>query len=529
MKNKQFVWSPVFLTISLLLNACTTLGPDFQTPDAPKLERWQETDEPGITTEGPTDDREWWKVFNDPVLDRLIDTAYRQNLDLRIAGLRILQGQAQLAIAVGAQYPQNQQAFGSATRTRASENPANTSPALDQTFNNYELGFQAGWELDFWGRFRRNVESAEANLNASVADYDNAMVSLTAEVARAYLQIRTFEQRIRLAQENVKLQQRSLDIVSVRFRNGAVSELDVQQAKSLLFTTKSLVPELQRGLRQTQNGLAVLLGMMPGEIQGLLDGSEDADIPAAPAQVAVGLPADLLLRRPDIRSAELTAAVQNAQIGIAQADLYPSISLAGQIGVQSENGSDLFETDSLFGSIGPGFSWNILNYGRIKNNVRLQDAGLQQLLVDYSNTVLKAYQEVENAQSGFLRTQEQERYLADSVKASERSVAISMLQYREGMIDYNRVTTIQGDLVDQQDQWTQVRGGVVINLVSLYKALGGGWQIREGKPFVPAQTIEAMRNRTDWGGLLPPEALPEGLPETPKPAAEQPFFQKVQW
>ena len=529
MKNRRILRSSVAMATSLLIGACTTLGPDFQKPEAPQTDSWIETDDPGVRADGPADYRDWWQVFNDPVLDRLIDTAYRQNLDLRVAGLRILQAQAQLAIAVGSQYPQTQQGFGSLTRSRISENTANTSPALDQTFNNYELGFQAGWELDFWGRFRRNVESAEANLNASVADYDNALVSLTAEVARAYILIRTFEQRIRLAEQNVKLQQRSLDIVNVRFRNGAVSELDVQQAKTLLFTTKSLVPDFQRGLRQTKNALAVLLGMTPGEIQVVLGDSADTDIPTAPAQVAVGMPADLLLRRPDIRNAELTAAVQNAQIGIAEAELYPSISLAGNIGVQSEDGSDLLKSDSLFGVIGPGFSWNILNYGRIKNNVRLQDARLQQLLVDYSNSVLRAYQEVEDAQVGFLRTQEQEIYLADSVKAAERSVSISMLQYREGLIDYNRVTTIQGDLVGQQDRWAVARGDVVTNLVALYRGLGGGWQIREGKPFVPEETVEVMRERTDWGGLLPPEDLPEGLPETPEPASEQPLFQKVQW
>ena len=179
--------------------------------------------------------------------------------------------------------------------------------------------------------------------------------------------------------------------------------------------------------------------------------------------------------------------------------------------------------------MGPSFRWNVLNYGRIKNNVRLQDARLQQLLVDYSNSVLRAYQEVEDAQVGFLRTQEQEVYLADSVKAAERSVSISMLQYREGLIDYNRVTTIQGDLVGQQDRWAVSRGDVVTNLVALYRGLGGGWQIREGKPFVPEETVEAMRERTDWGGLLPPGDLPEGLPETPEPASEQPLFQKVRW
>lgn len=508
---KSLYLSSVGLFLIILILSSCAVGPDFVKPDAPAEEDWIDSDVPQIKTE-PADLTDWWKVFNDPILDSLIETAYRQNLPLQIAGLRIMEARAQLGVAVGRQYPQLQQLRGSTAAVQISDNAPN-SLALDKFFYNYQLGFDAAWELDFWGRFRRGVESAEANLLASYASYDNALVTLTAEVARAYVLIRTFEERIVIARANVQIQKRSLEIAEARFEGGLVTELDVQQARALLNDTEASISRLEIGLRQARHGLSILLGIPPGELKNLL--VESGTIPDAPQEVVVGIPADMLRRRPDIRSAELQTAAQSARIGIAKADLYPQFSLVGSIGLQSSeqggipsnnsNFGDLFDSESITYFVGPSVQWPILNYGRITNRVRVQDARFQQLVVNYQNTVLNAYREVEDAMVGFLNSKEQVVFLSDSVEASKRSVDLSLIQYREGVVDYQRVLDTQRFLTLEQDLQTAVNGEVALNLIALYKALGGGWQIREGKNFVNEETKEVMKERTNWGNLLSPE------------------------
>ena len=506
MKSITLCIGSLFILV-LMVGGCA-VGPDFVRPDAPAEEKWIDTDLPQIKTE-PADLTDWWKVFNDPLLDSLIETAYRQNLPLQIAGLRIMEARAQLGVAVGNKYPQLQQLSGSATAVEISDNAPNAL-AADKFYYNYELGFDAAWELDFWGRFRRGVESAQATYMASIAGYDNALVTLTAEVARAYVQIRTFEDRIRIADENVKIQKRSLEIAEARFEGGIVTELDVQQARALLNDTSASISRLRIGLRQTRHGLSILLGIPPGELKNVL--TESASIPEVPPEVVVGIPADLLRRRPDIRNAELQAAAQSARIGVAKADLYPQFSLVGSIGLQSnEQGGitsnnahfgDLFDSESITYFAGPSIQWPILNYGRIKSKVRVQDARFQQFIVNYQNTVLNAYREVEDAMVGFLNSKEQVVFLSDSVNASKRSVELSLIQYREGVADYQRVLDTQRFLTQEQDLLTSVNGEVALNLIAMYKALGGGWQMSEGKRFVNEETKEKMQERTNWGKTL---------------------------
>jgi NodT family efflux transporter outer membrane factor (OMF) lipoprotein len=495
------------IILGLFMSGCA-VGPDFVRPDAPAEEEWIDSDVPQIKTD-EADLTDWWKVFNDPILDSLIETAYRQNLPLQIAGLRIMEARAQLGVAVGFQYPQFQQLSGSATAVEISDNAPN-SLAADKFFYDYQLGFDAAWELDFWGRFRRGVESARANYLSSIAAYDNALVTLTAEVARAYVLMRTFEERIVIAEENVKIQKRSLEIAEARFEGGLVTELDMQQARALLNDTEATISRLMIGLRQARHGLSILLGIPPGELKNVL--IESAPIPEAPMEIVVGIPADLLRRRPDIRTAEMQAAAQSALIGVAKADFYPQLSLVGSIGLQSsEQGGipsrnahfgDLFDTESITYFVGPSIQWPILNYGRITNRVRVQDARFQQLIVNYENTVLNAYREVEDAMVGFLRSKEQVVFLSDSVKASKRSVDLSLIQYREGVADYQRVLDTQRFLTQEQDLLTAVNGEVALNLIAMYKALGGGWQMREGKDFVNEETKEVMKERTSWGKTL---------------------------
>ncbi len=521
------------LSIVLVLNGCA-VGPDFVKPQAKLKENWMEKDDPRVVTQTAVDSN-WWKAFNDPTLDELIQLAYQQNLPLQIAGLRIMEARARLGIAIGRQYPQQQEAFGGITDVGFSKNAAN-SARLDRYNWDYQLGFDAAWELDFWGKFRRGVEAETASLTASVADYDNSLVSLTAEVARTYAVIRTFEALLEITRQNVTVQEEGLKIAESRFRNGATTELDVTQARTLLESTKATIPQLQTGLQQSRNALSTLLGQPVGDVQAILDKSKG--IPTAAAEVAVGVPAELLRRRPDIRSAELFAAAQCAQIGIAKADFYPSFSLFGEIGFQTSsqggvlsnkaNAHNLFDSGSIFYSFGPGFNWPILNYGRIENNVRVQDARFQQLIVNYQDTVLRAAQEVEDALTGFLYSQESTVFEQNSVNAAQKSVKIAMAQYREGAVDYQRVLDAQRSLLQEENRLAQTRSSIATNLIALYKALGGGWELRQGQPIVAESMQDEMKKRTDWGRLLPPPTAPEAL-NPPPPARDIPILRKPDW
>jgi NodT family efflux transporter outer membrane factor (OMF) lipoprotein len=348
--------------------------------------------------------------------------------------------------------------------------------------------------------------------------------------------MRTSEVLIAITLANVKLQEEGLKIAESRFRNGATTELDVTQARTLLESTRSLVPTLQISRQQAQNALSTLLGHPPGAIQALLGGPPE--IPTASADVAVGMPAELLRRRPDIRSAELNAAAQSARIGVAKADLYPSFSLLGEIGFETSSGGgplsnnagfhNLFDSGSLFYSFGPQFRWPLFNYGRITNNVRVQDARFQQLLVNYQDTVLRAAQEVEDALIGFLQSQEALVYDQNSVTAARRSVEISQRQYQEGATDYERVLDSQRALLQQETRQTNTRASIATNLIALYKALGGGWELRVDQPFLAESTQAEMRERTNWGRLLPAPPASENL-NPPPPAREIPLLEKPDW
>lgn len=504
------------LSGTLILAGCTTVGPDFERPEAPVAEAWLNADDARVDTSTGTY-RDWWEVFDDPVLSQLIGTAYQQNLSLQIAGLRIMEARAQLGYATGSKYPQSQSVSGSYTRSKSSKNapplvnlPDDVRNRASQDVNTWSVSFDATWEADVWGKFSRGIEGADANLASNMLSYDAVLVTLTGDVAALYTTIRTFEERLAYARTNVKLQKEALDLATTRFRLGATSDLDVEQAKGLLYNTEASIPALELGLSRTKNALSLLLGMPPSDLEHLLGG--DAVIPSAPSTVTVGIPADLMRRRPDIRAAEMAAAAQSAGIGVSKADLYPSFVLAGSIGLAGETFSDQFSSGSGSGYFTPFISWNIFNYGRIKNNVRIQDARFEQLVVSYQNTVLAAAREVQDGLQGFLRTQEQVGFLTQAVGASARAADLALVQYQQGATDYTRVLDTQTALLQQQDSLTSARGQVVTNLVATYKALGGGWQIRQGNDYVKPRLVDSMKERTDWGDLL---EAPSGQPQTP--------------
>ena len=500
--------------LGMAVAGCTTVGPDFVPPAAPALEQWQQPDGDALTR-NPDDQVRWWESFGDPVLGKLVEAAYRENNNLKIAGLRVLEARAQLGIAVGYMYPQVQQLNGAANYTSASENAANTA-AGDLQFWEYSAGASVSWELDFWGKFRRAVESADANLLASIAAYDNTLVLLVAQVADTYVAIRTAEEQLRVANENVAIQQRGLEITEARFRGGDVGELDVLQARTQLLATQASIPQLETGLQQARNALSTLLGRPPGGVEEIL-GSQPGVIPAPPATLATGAPADLLRRRPDVRQAELVAEEQSAAVGVAEADLYPSFGLTGFFGVVAADSTNttrtgdsgiaqLFDANSLTFFGGPFFSWNLLNYGRITNNVRVQDARLQQLIVNYQDTVLRAMKEVEDGMVAYLRSREQQQILDATEASASRSLKLANIGYKEGLSDFQRVLDAQNGLLQAQRQVVAARSATVSSAIAIYRALGGGWQGSPADGFVDPSTRDAMSQRVNWGDLLEPPA-----------------------
>ena len=464
------------------------VGPDYACPSVPIAENWIDSDDERVIP-CPSDCRDWWTVFQDPVLDALIDTAYRQNLSLREAGLRVLEARAERAIATGNLFPQAQQIDGSFTREQLGTvgQPALLpAPDYKRSFNTWSLGGNLSWELDLWGRFRRAVEAADANLQASVYDYQAILVSLIAEVVTAYIDIRAYEQRLEYARLNVRIQESSLELAKARVEEGKTSKISVHLSNSNVQATRASITSLEIGLRQASNRLCSLLGMPPLDRRILVP--EDGAIPAAPAEVVVGIPADLLRRRPDVRAAERRVAAQSARVGIAAADLYPRIAVTGKISVQAEEFRDLFTSQAQGGSIGPSFEWDVLNYGRIRNNVRAQEARLEQLVVSYQDTVLTANREVEDGLVAFLQNQRRVQSLAATVRETQRALELELIRFKEGESDFTGVFVLQGDLVGKQDQWALAQGEVATSLVAVYKALGGGWDVR-GQPLELIETV----------------------------------------
>jgi NodT family efflux transporter outer membrane factor (OMF) lipoprotein len=490
------------------------VGPNYRRPPVPLETNW--IDAADVRVRKESDDlSSWWTVFNDPVLNNLICFAYRQNLTLREAGYRVLAARAQLGIAIGELFPQLQDATASFTQTALSRETASTQSLGHRFFPTWQYGFGLAWELDFWGRFRRAIESAEDSLDASVEDYDDVLVSLLSDVATNYVQMRVTEQRIRYVRENVALQRKTVQVIEGRKNVGVARQLDVDQARSILAQTEAGIPQLEISLRQTTDRLCILLGIPPEELRAKL---ESAPIPTAPSDVAVGIPADLLRRRPDIRRAERQAAAQCAEIGVAESELYPHITIIGTLGWSAAQFPNLFRSTAFNGTVGPTLQWNILNYGRLLNNIRVQDARFQELVLGYQNAVLTAQQETEDGLVTFLKAQEFAKLQGECVDYAERAVKVVLAQYELGTVEITQLIQIEQSLVQQQDTLALAQGEIPTGLIQVYRALGGGWQIRctgcELNP-VPAREAPASEYET----LPPPRTLPPAA--VPMPAQDK--------
>jgi NodT family efflux transporter outer membrane factor (OMF) lipoprotein len=443
------------------------VGPDYVAPQISAPQAWHAELRGGATADqaDPLALASWWTTLKDPTLTSLIDRAVRGNLDLKKAQARVREARARRGISQSDLFP-TLKATGSATYSR---NSGEASTAQDS----YSVGLDASWELDVFGGVRRSVEAATADLQASGEDLRNVLVSLLGEVALNYIEARTFQARLVVAEANLAAQTETYELTSMRVQAGLTTVLDAEQATYTLESTRSQIPTLQSGLEEAKNRLAILLGEHPGAVHAEL--AERQPIPVPSLEVAVGVPADLLRRRPDVRQAERRLAAQTAQIGVATAELYPKFSLLGSIGLNALDLTNLFSAASRAYSIGPTVSWRLFDAGAVRKNIEVQSALQEQALIQYEATVLTALEEVENALVAFVEEQRRREALREASRAAERAVTLAQAQYGAGLVDFRSVLDAQRSLLSLQDQLAQSEGTVTSNVVRLYKALGGGW------------------------------------------------------
>ena len=455
--------------VSIVLFGCAPVGPDYVPPDLRSPKAWHTDLKYGLTAKAPDPETlaAWWETLHDPVLSRLMEQAAAGNLDLKIARSRVREARARRTISRSRLFP-IVDATASATKNHLSEDRYG-----GDDYELYSAGFDATWELDIFGGIRRSVEAADADIQEREENLRDVLVSLLSEVALNYIDVRTYQSDITVIWSNLNAQEKTFQLTQSRFQAGLTNELAVQQATYNIENTRSRIPPLRIALEGAMNRLAVLLGREPGALHQEL--KKPGLIPFTPREVAVGIPAETLRRRPDIRRAERGLAARTARVGEATADLYPRFRLLGSIGLETLSIGNIFSASGLAYLIGPGISWPVFNAGAIRSNIEVQSELQEQALVEYEAVVLNALGEVENALVAYAEEQNRRKALSASAKAAQRAVELSESQYQAGLIDFTSVLDAQRSLLNFQEQLTQTDGAVTGNLVRLYKALGGGW------------------------------------------------------
>ncbi len=472
------------LRLTLLLLSCgiagCTVGPDYHRPEVSLPENWstslpdasQATSDPNMAT---VDLAHWWMAFNDPQLNNIIDNLTRTNLDLQKATARIREARALYGISRAGRWPtlNSQAAF---QRSGPSENTfeAQNTPFPTDDRDLFQAGFDATWELDLFGGVRRLTEAATADLQAAYEQRSEILVTLTAEAARHYIEIRSLQQRLDIARKNIDTQTRLVELTRRRFQNGLIGELELNQALTLLATTQARIPLLQAGLSQSLHRLAVLTADPPDAWTTKL--SESQALPALIPSIPLALPSELLRRRPDIRRAERQLAAAHARIGVATADLFPRFSLNGTVGLQSQHFSELFQSASTAYTVGPSLRWPIFAGGRIRQTIEVQDARTQQALLNYRQIILVSLEEVENALAAYDRELERYTALSRAVSFNQRSVILANNLFEKGLASFIQVLDAERSLYDVEDQLAQSSQTLQLDLIALFKALGGGWE-----------------------------------------------------
>lgn len=447
----------------LSFSACATVGPDYKSPQIEMPEKWHADLSEKLN---PVTDKSslanWWKYFNDPVLSDLINRAVTNNLSVKEAVTRLTESRIRRGIAKADKYP--------SVTSSASVKKSRSSGTNNES---YQMGVDASWEIDLFGGIKRSIEASDADIESANESLNDVIISLTAEVALNYVNLRLYQSQLDVTLSNLKTQEENHDIVKWRYEAGLVTELDIKKSESTLEQTKSQLPGLQSKIDQAQNKIAVLLGLRPGTLKDELN--QVKPVPVLIDDIKTGIPADLLKQRPDLRKAERDLAAQTARIGVAVSDLYPKITISGSINVSSSSTSDLLSSDSLSSSIGPSLSWPVFRAGAIKRNIEVQSTMAERLLVQYEALVLSAVEEVENALSSCLYEQLKRESLKKASNAAGRSLELSSMQYSSGLVDFQVLLEAQRTLLSLQDQVTQNEAQITINYINLYKALGGGW------------------------------------------------------
>lgn len=482
------------------------VGPDYQQPKTQVAEEWNIANH-GVEN-SPAQDAQWWKTFHDPILDQLITLGYQNNLSLQSAGVRVLQARAQLAQSVGELYPQQQGISSSLTRQRIASG-SEFADVIPSNLETSSMSFSASWEPDFWGKYRRAIEADNATFLSSIAAYDDALVSLTAEIGSAYVAIRLYEVQIILSEKSILFQKQNMNIKKTQYSAGKVNLSDVEQAAVELHQTEANLPTLKASLQQEKDALAVLIGTSPDKIEALIK-TKQHTIPMAPTNIAVDIPKNILRQRPDVHQAELEAIAQSEGIGAIKAQLYPAFSLNGSFGYGASNSgsssaTDLFQWSNRTYSIGPSVSIPIFNYGQITNQVRAQDAAFQQSILNYQQVVLNAQKEVQDGITNYTESQKTLKSMTAANNAGLMTVALTQVRYDAGEIGYAELIQTKLSQLNLQTNLANAQANTPQQAISLYRALGGGWQIREGHDFISDDIKQEMANRTDWGSLLKTE------------------------
>lgn len=457
-------WPAIAIGI-LFLTSCV-VGPEYQKPDIDMPEAYHSR--PAFAEDRVTDNygalANWWTHLGDPIMVRLIEAAVANNLDIKKAESRLKEARYRRQISQADLVPSISTSGSASTRYNGK---------TKHTQDSFQVGLDSGWELDLFGGTRRKIESSQAEYEAAREDLRSVLVSLTAEVAINYVQLRMYQRRLVSAEDNLQLQQEALDLTQLKFGTGLAPGLDVDRATYNIASTRAQIPSLQSALDETKNRLAVLLGEWPGEFAEIL--SAPAPIPASELEIGIGIPADLLRRRPDIRRAERVLAARTAQIGAATAEAYPSFNLQGSLGYESLVLSGMISPANLAAGILSGISWPIFQGGAIRNNIKVQTALQEQALLDYETAIYQAVEEVENALYALAKEHERMKHLEVATKSAEEAADVALRQYEAGLSDFQNVLETQRSLTNFQDQLAQSRGAAALELISLYKALGGGW------------------------------------------------------
>ncbi len=527
------------LAAASLFTSCFSIGPDHVAPEAPLNTDWSASDA-GAPKTTASPQPMWWKNFGDPVLQDLIDHALAQNLSLESASLRVLEARVNRHVswtllapipllggsAVHANMSQNVKPD---VEVDAPDKPSKTTitigggplhpqgktitiapdisapqVSVSDELNVFEVGLDAVWELDLWGKKRRNVQAADAEIDQAFASYADSMVRLVGEVAASYVQLRTYEARKESITRSAMNERKSAAMAKDRKANGSASDLDALQLGALASETEAAIPPLEAAIRQTRNALCILLGKPPGSLDARL--AAPAAIPIAPESIAIGIPADLLRRRPDVRRAERFAAAECERIGMAKSELYPSFSLLGSIGVASSHTGDLFDSDSVKGAYGLGVKWNILWYTLVMDAVRIRDAKYQEAIYDYQETVLRAAKEVEDGVAQLAADHQRLAKIEEALAAQKQSVDLCMQMFENGSTEFARVLDALRSYARIEESASEARGATALHAIALYKALGGGWENIDAERIVNEATWKAMGVRTDWDAYTPSPA-----------------------